>query len=237
MTLHTPFIKKRYYVVYNSLLFKKVLSRMIVKVVYAMTLWTHAFPVFVGASGTRSRRKIVTCIATNVTKHLSVLVGAYVRTLNQHNIMMTKRKLRVIAMRPTVNAQRNFYFLNLQTGRRINQNRWIKLPIPLNKMQRGDRSAESSLLNRLVFGDRVNAKGWDNWIENESESTSSYKSHADSCTSCVDSDDENAEAHEKEGRDATEYPNHEKEHLACPSGNWIVKKKSVVAPGTCRKCL
>jgi hypothetical protein len=41
-----------------------------------------------------------------------------------------------IALRPTSNAQGGYYFLSLTTGRRLNRNRWTKLPMPADVIDR-----------------------------------------------------------------------------------------------------
>lgn len=131
-------------------------SRMLVDLVYVMNFWLNAFTAAEGVSSAMSPREIVSGVGITAGKHCVIPYGAYAQVHENHDNSMDSRTIGAIALRPTGNAQRGHYFYSLESGRRINRNRWTELPMPDHVIARVQRMAESAVLNRLMFGDRNN---------------------------------------------------------------------------------
>jgi len=58
-------------------------------------------------------------------KHCKVKLGTYVQVHEKKT--QWNQELQVLALRPSVNEQREHYFLSLHTGKRILRNHWTKL--------------------------------------------------------------------------------------------------------------
>lgn len=151
---HIRTLKERCRSTYNSLPFRKVPSRMIIELVYAMTFWLHAFPAQDGVSQSISPRELVTGVAIDAARHCVIAFGTYVQTHEQHDNSMQTRTIGAIALRPSGNVQGGHFFLSLQTGRRIIRNHWTEVPMPADVIDRIHHMATDAALNRLRFGDR-----------------------------------------------------------------------------------
>ena len=80
-------------------------------------------------SKTQSPSDIVLNQKLNYNAHCKIEFGEYVEMHEEHNSKMTARTLGAIATRPGNDAG-SYYFISLQTGRRINQHSWTSLPMP-----------------------------------------------------------------------------------------------------------
>lgn len=87
------------------------------------------------------------------------------------------------------------------------------------------RLVESNSLNRLIIGGCENSKNPDDFIGDDSESTLSKTSQADSSTNSAGNDDDNAEVHDEEGRNAAEATDHHNEHGLCNRESRVIVKK------------
>lgn len=158
---------------------------MIVELVYSMTFWIHAFPTANGLSRTISPRELVTGVMLDASKHCVVPFGAYVQTHEEHDNTMSTRTIGAIALRPTGNAQGGHYFMSLETGRRINRNKWTEVPMPVDVIDRVNKMVKDTMNNRLLFGNRNNVE-----VEEEVtvDQSSDDESLEDSNSSSSDSD-------------------------------------------------
>ena len=88
-------------------------------------------------------------------KHCKYEFGQYVQVHDQHDNTMLPRTTGALALRPTGNAQGNFYFFCLTTGRVLNRVHATPLPMPDDVIKRVDMLACRQRANPgLVFGDR-----------------------------------------------------------------------------------
>lgn len=118
---HIQTLKERCRATYNAIPFKRWPLRMLIKLVYAMTFWLHAFPAADGISANIIPRELVTGVALDARKYCVLSFGSYVQTHEKYDNLMSARKIGAIALRPTGNAQRGYYFYSLATGKRINR--------------------------------------------------------------------------------------------------------------------
>jgi len=105
---------------YCSLPWKRMPRRITIELVYAMTFWLNVFPKKNGVSDTLSPRAIITGQDLDFNKHCVLEFGEYVQTHEISDNTMRPRTIGAIALRPTGNAQGGYYFMSLNTGRRIN---------------------------------------------------------------------------------------------------------------------
>ena len=88
-------------------------------------------------------------------KHCKYKFGQYVQVHDQHDNTMLPRTTGALALRPTGNAQGNFYFFSLTTGRVLNRVHATPLPMPDDVIKRVETLALRQQANPgLVFGDR-----------------------------------------------------------------------------------
>ena len=92
----------------------------IIEMVYSYVFWRNMFGLKGGVAKTQSPSEIVLNRKLNYNAHCKVEFGEYVQTYEEHNNDMTSRTLGVIATRPSNDAG-SYYFISLQTGRRINR--------------------------------------------------------------------------------------------------------------------
>jgi hypothetical protein len=80
-----------------------------------------------------------------------------VQTHEQHDNTMIPRTIGALALRPTGNAQGNFYFLSLSSGRVINRTYATPLPMPDDVIDRVHQMARQQKANPgMLFADRRN---------------------------------------------------------------------------------
>lgn len=185
---HIRTLKERCRATYNSLPFRRLPNRMIVELVYSMTLWLHAFPARDGVSSTISPRELVTGVTIDASRHCVIPFGAYVQTHEQHDNTMAPRTIGALALRPTGNQQGGHHFFSLQSGRTIVRNRWTEIPMPMDVIKRVNSMAENTNSSRLVFGDRENNEVADNDPDNQPDSSESDNDSSDSTDTQSDKD-------------------------------------------------
>jgi hypothetical protein len=83
-----------------------------------------------GVSTTQSPAELILNRKIDFNAHCRVEFGQYVQTHEEHDNSMNARTVGAIATRPTGNTQGGYYFIRLDTGRRINRSDWTPLPMP-----------------------------------------------------------------------------------------------------------
>ena len=101
----------------------------IIDMVYSSIFWRNMFALKGGVSKAQSPSEIVLNHKLNYNTHCKVEFGEYVQTHEEHNNDMKSCTLGAIATRPS-NEAGLYYFISLQTGRRINRRSWTSLPMP-----------------------------------------------------------------------------------------------------------
>ena len=102
-----------------------------------------------------SPHTIITGQHVDYNKHCKYEFGQYVQVHDQHDNTMLPRTTGALALRPTGNAQGNFYFFSLTTGRVLNRVHATPLPMPDDVIKWVETLARRQRANPgLVFGDR-----------------------------------------------------------------------------------
>jgi hypothetical protein len=166
---HIRTIKERARCMYNMMPFKRMPARLTMEMVSAGTFWWNSFPPVGGVSETLSPRAIVAGREIDFTKHCQLEFGTYVQTHEESDNTMRTRTTGAIAMRPTGNEQGGYYFFSLSTGRRLNQNNWIVLPMPNEVINRVHFLAKATERG-ITFGDRNNLPDDDDPFDSDGES-------------------------------------------------------------------
>ena len=87
-----------------------------------MTKWLNSFPVKAGVSKKLSLRKIITGKNVKFNKECQLEIGSYVQA-HEHpdpsNRPEDHRSVGAIALGPSENEQRCYYFISLETGKSI----------------------------------------------------------------------------------------------------------------------
>jgi hypothetical protein len=196
-------LKERMRAIYNSLPFTNMPPRIVIEMAKHAVYWLNAFPHPNGVSNTLSPRTIVTGQTVDFTRHCRYEFGQYVQTHEQHDNSMAPRTIGALAMRPTGNAQGNYYFFSLSTGRIINRAHATKLPMPDDVIARVHLLARRQKANPgLVFLDRnrlpANEPNELSDSDNDDDDDSTYASDADDdfdFDSDDDDDDDDSEYH------------------------------------------
>lgn len=148
-------LKERMRAYYNTLPFNRVPARLVIEMAKAGVYWLNAFPHKRGISATASPREIVTGQKVDFNRHCKYQFGEYVQTHEQHDNSMAPRTIGALALRPTGNAQGNYYFMSLSTGHVINRVHATSLPMPDDVIDRVHAFARQQQANPgLVFTDR-----------------------------------------------------------------------------------
>jgi hypothetical protein len=112
-------VKERVRCIYNTLPFTLMPNRLIVEMVYFSVFWLNSFPARDGISETLSPRALVTGQQIDYNKHCKLEFGLYVQTHEKHDNSMDARTIGALALRPARNAQGGYFFMNLNTGKKI----------------------------------------------------------------------------------------------------------------------
>jgi hypothetical protein len=148
-------VKERMRATYNTLPFRHVPAKLIIEMAKAAVFWLNSFPVANGVSDTQSPAAIVSGRKLDYNRHCKYEFGDYVQTHEEHDNSMQPRTIGALALRPTGNAQGNWYFMSLSTGRVINRMHATKLPMPQEVIDIVHRMARRQKANPgLVFLDR-----------------------------------------------------------------------------------
>ena len=104
-----------------------------------------------------SPRTISTGQLLDYHKHCRYEFGEYVQTHEEHDNSLLSRTIGAIALRPTGNQQRGYFFMSLHTGRIINHLHTTKLPMPAEVIARVEQLAKAqNMIPSLAFGNRDN---------------------------------------------------------------------------------
>ena len=123
--------------------FKRMPAIMIRELVYRVEFGLNAFPPADGVSPTISPRTLIT--GKRVTqRHFNLEFGEYVQVHEKSDNTMRARTVGAIALRPTGNEEGSYYFMSLETGRRINRTHWTPLPLSENAIRRVHQLADES---------------------------------------------------------------------------------------------
>ena len=97
----------------------------------------NMFPSPDGISDTLSPLSIVTGAGKVDYNHLKLEFGTYVQIFNdnQPTNTMAPRTTGAIALNSVRNSKGDYYFLNLETGRRVSRHQWTVLPMPHSVIQ------------------------------------------------------------------------------------------------------
>ena len=140
-------IKERVRAEYNVLPFTFIPPALLVELVYTQVFWRNMFALRGGISKTQSPAEIVVNRKLDFNSHCKVQFGEYVQTHEEHDNSMSARTVGAIATRPTGNTQGGYYFIRLDTGRRISRKDWTTLPMPqlvIDQVHRLARRAKSN---------------------------------------------------------------------------------------------
>jgi hypothetical protein len=125
---------------------------MTVERVYANVFWLNMFPAVDGVSDSISPCGLIAGLKLDYNKHCRMEYGTYVQTHKEHDNIMSSRTIGAITLHPTGNDQGGYYFMSLQSGRRINRRRWTELPMPNDVINRVYILSRHSNANRdLTF--------------------------------------------------------------------------------------
>jgi hypothetical protein len=179
-------VKERMRAIYNTLPFTSIPPRLIIEMAKSCVYWLNSFPNARGISDTLSPSQLITGRKVDYHRHCKFMFGQYVQTHEQHDNSMAPRTVGAIATRPTGNAQGNFYFFSISTGRMINRTYATPLPMPADVIDRVHTLAMQQKANPgLLFADRRNivvndddeSYGHDSINDEEKESVDSEVDH------------------------------------------------------------
>jgi hypothetical protein len=137
-------VKERVRATCHGLPFKR-LPRMVIRGLIAhATSSLNQFPNKNGISDTLSPLTIVTGRGNVDYNKLALEFGEYVLVFEDNDPTNTlkARNTPAIALNPTGNAQGDYYFMSLVTGRRLRRNKWTSLPMPTAAIRDVERIAE-----------------------------------------------------------------------------------------------
>ena len=143
-------IKERVRSQYNMLPFDCIPPVLLVELVYSQVFWRNMFALRGGVSKTQSPSEIILNRKLDFNAHCKVEYGDYVQTHEEHDNSMNSRTVGAIATRPTGNVQGGYYFIRLDTGRRINRRDWTALPMPQLVVDQVHRLARWAHSNRAL---------------------------------------------------------------------------------------
>jgi hypothetical protein len=125
-------IKERVRATIHGLPFRRYPRLMIRELVFAATKWLNQFSVEGGISDTMSPFTIMTGRPGIDYNKLQLEFGAYVQVFEDNNPTntMKSRNTGAIALSHTGNAQGDYYFMSLETGKRLCRHAWTLLPMP-----------------------------------------------------------------------------------------------------------
>jgi Reverse transcriptase (RNA-dependent DNA polymerase)/Zinc knuckle len=129
-------LKERMRCMYHGTPYKILPKIMLIEITKAAVFWLNSWPTGKGITSTISPRQAIVGTGISYDRHCKLEYGSYVQTNEQHSNNMDSRTIGAIALRPTGNLQGGFYFMSLDTGRRINRLHWTELPVPRDVIKR-----------------------------------------------------------------------------------------------------
>jgi hypothetical protein len=142
---------------------------------------------------------VVTGHVIDYVRHCKYEFGEYVQVHEEHDNSMSSRTVGALAMRPTGNAQGNWYFMSLSTGRILNRTHGTKLPMPDEVIERVHNLARRQKANPgLVFtnrADQITVDEYEEFDDDESQDDETYEPSDDD----DDSDDDDGSEDDDNG--------------------------------------
>ncbi|KAL7460647.1 hypothetical protein ACHAXS_001093 [Conticribra weissflogii] len=162
---HIRTIKEQSLGISNTLPFKKIPARMVIKLVYFCTIWLNVVPSRSEVSTEYSPREVVVRQLVDHRKHWQVPFGAYCKVFEdqERTNTMASQTRGAISLGPTGNMQGTYKFFCLTTGRIIKRRQFTKVPMPgsiIKKLEDWDGSKEVGNLVLLTgLGPLFNGMG------------------------------------------------------------------------------
>ena len=103
---------------------------MIVELVALVVFWLNALSPSPYVGGNLCSCQIVTGLTIDYAKHCRLQFGKYAQVHEDHDNTMQERTTGAIELRPIGNAQEAYFFMSLTTGRILNRQSFIPLPLP-----------------------------------------------------------------------------------------------------------
>ena len=161
---HCPFIERRIRwikekarSVRHDLPYAVMPKLMIVELLYFVVHWLNAFPAKNGVSDTISPGTILTGVTPDYKKHCKANFGSYVQTHEEFapRNSMEARTIGAITLGSDNSEQAGYWFMSLNTGKRIHRRNWTPLPMSDEVVSRveqlGRRDGQPNL---LVFANK-----------------------------------------------------------------------------------
>ena len=125
-------IKERVRTTIHGLPFRRYPKLMIREVVFAATKWLNYFPAAGGISNTLSPYTIMTGKPSLDYNLLRLEFGSYVQIFEDNDPTNTtkSRNTGAIALSHTGNLQGDYFFMSLDTGKRLSRHAWTVVPMP-----------------------------------------------------------------------------------------------------------
>jgi hypothetical protein len=136
-------MKERLRSMAHGMPYKRLPQLMITHMVADTVRCLNQFPWTNGISSTLSPASIVTGLGNPDYNQMRLEFGAYVQLFedNDPSNTLRSRSLGAIALTPTGNAQGDYFFMSLATGKRISRHAWTVLPIPDTAIARVEKIA------------------------------------------------------------------------------------------------
>ena len=128
-------IKERVRSLRHTLPFKIIPKLMIVEMVKYVIKWINMFPTK-GGLVNRSPRMIMVVRSMDYNLQCRIPFGSYVQVVKETDRTLKSRTTGEISMCPDESHQCGFYFISLNTGRRIHRRQWTRLPMPEEVIKR-----------------------------------------------------------------------------------------------------
>ena len=188
--------------VYTVLPFKRIPTIMLTDLVYNIIFWKNAFLHKENIDNRLSPRAIVSGMPIDFKTACQLEYGSYVQTHEDHNNSLQERTSGAIALRPMGNAQGGWFFMSLQTGRRLCRFQWTPLPMPQDVITRVEKMARrnhaqrdiafyyrdgTTPINNIANDDYTEPAGVNN-IDDDGTDDESYQPEDDSTSSSSETD-------------------------------------------------
>ena len=104
---------------------------MVIHLVMFVYFWLNAFPPKNGVSDKVAPGEFIGGRVIDFNKHCRASFGSYVQTHEENypKNSMQSRTLGAITLGPDSSARGGYYFMNLNTGKRIHNRHWTSLPM------------------------------------------------------------------------------------------------------------
>jgi hypothetical protein len=196
----------------NTLPFNNIPPQLVIEMAKHAIYWINSFPHPNGVSDNISPRTIITGQTVDFNRHCKYEFGQYVQTHEEHDNSMAPRTIGALALRPTGNAQGNYYFFSLSTGRILNRVHATKLSMPDDVIERVHAMARRQKANPgLVFLDRNQVPDVDDDDSDADDSDYAPDSDDDDSDDGTDFDDSDAYSEYDNDSDYTPPPDDNEE--------------------------